>query len=91
MTKVVPCLTKEEELCKMLDDPYLSVKRAQVAFDLERLEGIRSSVKHEVQVIESSLDWTNCSSLVDEINKFHHALQETESIVEQGKSLYIQG
>jgi len=90
LTKVLPCLTKEEELCKTLEDPYLSGKRAQVALDLERLEGIRSSVKHEVQVIESSLDWTNCRSLIDETNKFHHALQETERIVEQGKSLYIQ-
>ncbi|XP_020609502.1 uncharacterized protein LOC110048072 [Orbicella faveolata] len=85
LTKVLPCLTKEEELCKTLDDPFLSAKRAQVALDLERLEGIRSSVKSEVQIIESSLDWTNCSSLINEINKFQRALQETEKIVEQAK------
>lgn len=90
MTKVLPCLTKEEELCKTLDDPYLSGKRVQVALDLERLEGIRSSVKNEVQIVESSLDWTNCSSLINEIKKFQRALQETERIVEQGKSFYIQ-
>jgi len=85
LTKVLPCLTKEEELCKTLDDPYLSGKRAQVALDLERLEGIRSSVKNEVQIVESSLDWTNCSSLINEIKKFQRALQETERIVEQAK------
>ena len=87
MTKVLPCLTKEEELSKTLDDPSLSGKRAQVALDLERLEGILSSVKKEVQTIESSLGWTNCSSLITEIKKFQRALQETERIVEQGKSL----
>ena len=89
LIKVLPCLKKEEELCNTLDDPFLSAKRAQVALDLERLEGIRSSVKSEVQIIESSLDWKNCSSLINEINKFQQALQETERIVEQGKSLYI--
>ena len=87
MTKVLPCLTKEEDRGKTLDDPFLSGKRAQVALDLERLEGILSSVKKEVQTIESSLDWTNCSSLITEIKKFQGALQETERIVEQGKSL----
>lgn len=87
MTKVLPCLTNEEELGKALDDPFLSGKRAQVALDLERLEGILSSVKKEVQTIESSLDWTNCSSLITEIQTFQRALQETERIVEQGKSL----
>ena len=86
LTKVLPCFTKEEELCKTLDDPFLSGKRAQVALDLERLEGLLSSVKKKVQTIESSLDWTNCSSLIAEIKKFQHALQETETIVEQGKS-----
>ena len=91
MTRVLPCLTKEEELCKTLDDPFLSGKRAQVALDLERLEVIRSSVKKEVEIIESSLDWTNCSSLISEIKKFQSALQETGRIVEQGKSLYLQG
>ena len=87
LTKVLPCLAKEEELGKTLDDPVLSGKRAQVALDLERLEGILSSLKKEVQTIESSLDWTNCSSLITEIKKFQDALQETERIVEQGKSL----
>lgn len=87
MTKVLPCLTKEEELGKTLDDRFLSGKRAQVALDLERLEGILSAVKKEVQIIESSLDWTNCSSLITEIQTFQCALQETERIVEQGKSL----
>lgn len=84
MTKVLPCLTKEEEL---LDDPFFSGKRAQVALDLERLEGNLSSIKKEVQTIESSLDWTNCSSLITKIKNFQDALRETERIVEQGKSL----
>lgn len=87
MTKVLPCLTKEEELNKTLDDPFLSGKRAQVALDLERVEGNLFSVKKEVQTIESSLDWTNCSSLITKIKNFQDALRETERIVEQGKSL----
>ena len=87
MTKVLPCLTKEEELNKTLNDPFLSGKRAQVALDLERLEGILSSVKKEVQTIESSLDWTNCRSLITEIRNFQDSLRETERIVEQGKTV----
>lgn len=90
LKKVLPCLTKEEELRKKLDDSFLSGKGAQVALDLESLEEIHSSVTSEVQTIESFLDWTNCSSLITAINKFQHALQETERIVEQGKSLWIQ-
>ena len=90
MTKLLPCLTKEEELNKTLDNLFLSGKREQVALDLERLERILSSVKKEVQTIESSLDWTNCSSLIAEIKNFQDALRETERIVEQGKSLWIQ-
>lgn len=87
MTKVLPCLTKEEELNKTLNDPFLSGKRAQVALDLERLERIFSSVKKEVQTIESSLDWTNCRSLITEIRNFQDALRETERIVQQGKTV----
>ncbi|XP_074628132.1 TPR and ankyrin repeat-containing protein 1-like isoform X4 [Acropora palmata] len=85
LTKLLPCLTKEEELNKTLDNPFLSGKREQVALDLERLEGILSSVKKEVQTIESSLDWKNCSSLIAEIKNFQDALRETERIVEQAK------
>ena len=87
MTKVLPCLRKEEELNETLNDPFLSGKRAQVALDLERLEGILSSVKKEVQTIESSLNWTNCRSLITEIRNFQDALRETERIVEQGKTV----
>lgn len=91
LTKILPCLTKEEELRKKLHDSFLSGKGAQVALDLESLEEIHSSVKSQVQTIESSLDWTNSSSLITIINNFQTALQETERIVEQGKSLQIQG
>ena len=91
LTKILPCLTKEEELRKKLHDSFLSGKGAQVALDLESLEEIRSSVTSEVQTIESSLDWTNCSSLITAINNFQHKLQKTERIVEQGESLQIQG
>lgn len=80
-------MTKEEELNKTLNDPFLSGKRAQVALDLERLERIFSSVKKEVQTIESSLDWTNCRSLITEIRNFQDALRETERIVQQGKTV----
>lgn len=90
-TKILPCLMKEEELRKKLHDSFLSGKGAQVALDLESLEEIHSSVTSEVQTIESSLDWTNSSSLITTINNFQHALQKTERIVEQGKSFQIQG
>ena len=86
LTKVHPCLKKEEELRETLEGSFLSGKKAQVALDLESLEEIHSSVTSAVQAIESSLDWTNSSSLVTAINSFQHALQETERIVEQGKS-----
>ena len=82
--KVHPCLTKEDKLRKTLEDPSLSGERTQVALDLERLEGIHSSIKSEVQTIQSTRDWTNISSLISELQSFELALQETERIVEQG-------
>ncbi|KAL9971731.1 hypothetical protein ACROYT_G017934 [Oculina patagonica] len=85
LQKVHPCLRKEDELRKTLEDPSLSGKRTQVALDLERLERIHSSIKSEVQTIESSLDWTNISSLISELKSFELALEETEKIVEQEK------
>jgi len=91
LTKIHPCLMKEEELRKKLHDSFLSGKGAQVALDLESLEEIHSLVTSEVQTIESSLDWTNCSSLITAINNFQHKLQKTERIVEQGKSFQILG
>lgn len=84
LLNVHPCLTKEDELRQMLEGPSLSGKTTQVALDLERLEGFHSRVKSEVQIIESSLDWTNISSLNDALKVFQVALQETERIVEQG-------
>ncbi len=89
LVRVLPCLTKEEELRKSLEDPSLSGKSSQVALDLERLERIHSSIKSEVQKIESSLDWTNSNSLISAVNEFQHTLQETKRIVEQGKNSLI--
>ena len=86
LLKVYPCLTKEEKLRKTLEDPSLSGKRTQVALDLERLERIRSSIKSEVQTIESSRDWTNISSLMSDLKSFELAVQKTERIAEQGNS-----
>ena len=84
LLRVLPCLKKEEELRTMLEDPSLSGVRAQVALDLERMGRILSSIKSEVETIESSLEWTN-SSLISAVNEFQLRLQETERIVEQGK------
>lgn len=83
-------MTKEEELRKTLEDPSLCGKRTQVALDLERLDRILSSIKSEVQTIESSLDWTSSNSLISAVNEFQHTLQETERIVEQGKNCEVQ-
>ena len=85
LLRVLPCLKKEEELRKTLEDPSLSGKETQVALDLERLEGILSSIKSEVQTIESSLEWTSSNSLISAVKEFQLRLQETERIVEQGK------
>ncbi|KAJ7371768.1 TPR and ankyrin repeat-containing protein 1 [Desmophyllum pertusum] len=84
LQNVHPCLTKEDKLRQMLEDPSLAGKKTQVEFDFERLEGFHFRVKSEVQTIESSLDWTNISSLNDALKVFQVALQETERIVEQG-------
>lgn len=84
LSKVHPCLAREAELRKMLEDPSLSGKKSQVAWDLERLETILSAVKSEVQNIESSLIWANICSLQDAVKKFEMVLQDTERIVEQG-------
>ena len=71
-------MTKVEKLSKLLEDP------SQVALDLERLERSHSSIKSEVQNIESSLNWANVRALVRELKSFELALEETERIVEQG-------
>jgi len=82
--KVFPSLTKEKELRKKLEDPSLAGEKKQVELDLDRLERIHSSINNEVQSIESSLDWTNISSLMNELTSFEVALQKTEKVVEQG-------
>lgn len=91
LIKVYPSLTKENEPRKTLEDPSLAGKRKQVELDLDRLERIHSSINSEVHSIESSLSWTNISSLIDELKAFEVALQETEKIMEQGNilSLYL--
>ena len=89
LLNVHPCLTKEDELRQMLEDPSLSGKKTQVALDLERLERIHSTVRSEVHFIESSLDWTSISSLSNAVKEFELALQETKRIVEQGKTQKI--
>lgn len=82
--KVFPSLTKEKELRKTLEDPSLAGEKKQVELDLDRLERIHSSINNEVRSIESSLNWTNISSLKNELTSFEDALQKTEKIVEQG-------
>lgn len=91
LRKVYPSLTKENELRKTLEDPSLTGEKKQVELDLDRLDTIHSSINNEVQSIESSLNWTNISSLINELTSFEVALQNTEKIVEQGQflSLYL--
>ena len=90
LLRVLPCLTKEEELRKTLEDLSMSGKRTQVDLDLERLEEIHSSIKSVVQTIESSLDWTNTNALISAVKEFQQKLKDTETIVEQGKSCETQ-
>lgn len=87
--KVHSSLTKENELRKTLEDPSLAGEKKQVELDLDRLERIHSSINNEVQSIESSLNWTNISSLINELKSFEDALQKTEKIVEQGNFLSL--
>ena len=84
-------MTKENELRKTLEDPSLAGEKKHVELDLDRLERIHSSINSEVQSIESSLNWTNISSLINELTSFEVALQKTEKILEQGNflSLYL--
>lgn len=84
LVKVFPSLTEEKELRKKLEDPSLAGEKKQVELDLDRLERIHSSINNEVQSIESSLNWTNISSLKNELTSFEVALQKTKKVVEQG-------
>ena len=84
LLKIHPCLTKEEELRKRLEDPSLSGRKSQVALDVERLERFLSTVKSEVQKIESSRDWINIPLLKDAVKDLERTIEATEKIVEQG-------
>ena len=55
-----------------------------VAFDLERLETTHSTVKDEVQTIESSLNWTNTCSLMRAVKELEARVQEIFKLLEQG-------
>ena len=55
-----------------------------VALDMERMERSCSTVKNEVQTIESSLEWTNTSSLLNAVEEFKAVLQSTEKLLEEG-------
>ena len=55
-----------------------------VSLDLERLERCHSIVDTEVQNIESSLNWTNTTSLLMAVEKLKAELQKIDDVLEQG-------
>lgn len=87
LAEIHPRLMKEDELRKMVEDLSSCGKKTRmdaVALDMERLERSCSTVKNEVQTIESSLEWTNTSSLLNAVEEFKAVLQNTEKLLEQG-------
>jgi len=78
---------KDDELRKTVEGNSASGDRGRmegVEFDLERLERYRYAVNSDVQVIESSLQWTNRRSLWSAIKEFKDELKNMEKLLEQG-------
>ena len=87
MEEILPCVINGDEVRKIVEDISSSGERRQmdgVAFDLERLEGCRSTLNSEVQTIESSLDWTNTTLLRSAVKEFKVELQNMDKLLEQG-------
>ena len=87
LTEIYPCLKKQDELRKMLEDVSSSGEKRRmdgVSLDLERLEECRSIVVTKVQSIESSLNWTNTRALLEAIVQLKSELQKTGKVLEQG-------
>ena len=77
----------EGKLRKVVEDMFSSGDKRRmeaVEFDLERLESTHSTVKTEVQTIESSLNWTNTSSLMSAVKELEARVQEIFKLLEQG-------
>ena len=87
MAEIHPCLMKQDELRTVVENMSSSGDKRRmddVAFDLERLEATHSTVKAEVQTIESSLNWTNTSSLMRAVKELEARVQEIFKLLEQG-------
>jgi len=87
--EILPCLMKDDELRKTVEGNSASGDRGRmegVEFDLERLERYRYAVNSDVQVIESSLQWTNRRSLWSAIKEFKDELKNMEKLLEQAKA-----
>jgi len=87
LAEIHPCLVKDDELRKTVEDvPSSGIRKRMdgVAIDLERLERCRSTVNSEVQSIESTLDWTNTRSLWSAVKEFKVKLQNMDKLLEQG-------
>jgi len=92
LAEIHPCLVKDDELQKTVEDvPSSGIRKRMdgVAIDLERLERCRSTVNSEVQSIESTLDWTNTRSLWSAVKEFKVKLQNMDKLLEQAKADWL--
>lgn len=88
LEEVYPCLIKEDELRRKMVEGVSSSgeKRGMdgVSLDLERLERCHSIVNNAVQNVESSLNWTNTTSLLRAVEDLKAELQKIDKVLEQG-------
>lgn len=87
LKEVYPCLIREDELHKMVQDISSSGEKRRmegVSLDLERLESCHSKVDTEVQIIETSLNWTDTTSLLRAVEDLKAELQTIDKVLEQG-------
>ena len=88
LKEVYPCLIKEDELRRKMDEGVSSSGEKRgldgVSLDLERLERCHSTVNNEVQKVESSLNWTNTTLLLRVVEDLKAELQKIDKVLEQG-------
>ena len=90
LTEIHPCLMKEDELLKMVENTTSSGEKRRVEsvkLDMERLERCSSSVKGKCRHIEYYLKWNHTESLWTTVKEFKTELQRTVKVFDQGTIL----
>lgn len=87
LTEIRPCLMSEDKLLKMVENTTSSAEKRRMEsmkLDLERLERCSSTIKKELQSIESYRMWEKTESLRTAVKEFKAQLQRTVKAFEQG-------